>query len=112
MANGRVTLPKEIQRLSIRALGDLVLHVRGFHPSPTLTRPQIYDLLRYKGSDRNNPINQMRDRILAFIEDRADALALPCHGRCYEHSDAIVVACDLELRTDTIITIDLDDLDT
>lgn len=105
-------IPPELAAVGLRELADICYVQLGKYPSPTATRMQMYDLLRYKQPEGlENPIDRMRDKIIAFIEERKKELALPCHGRCYEHHDALVVACYLELREDTDVVGRLEEIE-
>ena len=41
--------------------------------------------------------NSMRITIINYIKEFKDQLALPCDGNCFNHSDAMVTNCFIEL---------------
>jgi len=107
-----VILPLSVERLSQRELLDMAVMQLGLRLHPGTPREQILGLLRYKGPDSllPNPINEMRAKLVAFIQLHQNQLSLPCHGDCYRHCDALVVQCYVELQRDTQLTIQLEDL--
>lgn len=97
-------IPSELRNIPLRELADICRLQLGRWPHPGATRAQMVQLLRYKvGADEEqiNPIDVLRDELLAFIAEHENELALPCHQNCYLHADALVVACQLQLRRDT-----------
>lgn len=47
-------------------------------------------------TERETPqhsVNDIRDKVMLFIDAHKDRLALSCDGDCYEHTDATVVGC-------------------
>jgi septum formation topological specificity factor MinE len=87
-----LTLPELFQRC-----WDL-LRVRA-HPGST--KQELIQLLLSDDPTPNahpNPVNQMREEIIAYINTDPNQLSLYCNGRCYEHPDLIVVSCYQKLR--------------
>lgn len=68
------------------------------------TREQMHDLLNYRLREADlsvNLINRMRNKIMEYIGKNHGKLSLPCHGRCYEHHDVVVLSCYRQLLEDT-----------
>ena len=108
-------IPSELQYLTQRELLDIARIQLGRHLHPGATREQIFDLLRCKQPEPpmpSNPIDSMREEIIAHIQLYENQLSLPCHGDCRKHADALVVQRYIELSRDTKIHVDLDDLTT
>ena len=75
-------------------LRHLIWHHYGIRASSRASVEHLTDLLDMKV--RTTPqyeVNQMRDQLVAFIEQHANQLALFCDGKCYRHTDATVVGC-------------------
>jgi hypothetical protein len=77
----------------------------GVRVGPFISEEDIISLLNYDiEADEikcDNPFNAMRDEIIAYIADNSGMLSLPCHGRCYEHCDLLVLNCHNQLPKKT-----------
>lgn len=82
-------------------LRHIVWEQLGMRVAPEVTVQQMEDLLHYRLDSQDlpaNPVNDMRDQIIAFIQDNRDRLSLPCDGDCYQHADAMVLNCHNMVR--------------
>jgi hypothetical protein len=78
-------------------LRHIVWQQLGIRVSPAATVEQMQDLLSYKLYGRDlpsNPVNALRDKIVAYIQENRDRLSLPCDGNCYNHPDGMVLNCN------------------
>ena len=101
------------ENLSVEELRHIAYEQLGVRVAASLSTDDIHDLLQYKTYPNqlpDNPVNQLRDRIIAFVDNHKGQLSLPCSGNCYEHSDAVVVTCYRELVRDTDGKIDEEDV--
>ena len=88
--------PKELQHIAWKQLGVRV--------SANASPEQIHELLRYELEPEDlphNPVNDLRDTLISFIEKHRDNLSLPCNGNCYEHEDGVVTFCFRQYKEDT-----------
>ena len=93
-----------INNLKRPELVDIAWKRLGVRVAPTATVEEIHNLLQYKIDEidlPSNPVNNMREEIISFIEIYKNQLSLPCHGDCYQHSDGIVTFCYRQLIEDT-----------
>ena len=90
-----------MQDLTQQELLHLVWEFTERRVHPGTPREDLIRLLQFEDVPLlDNPINKMRDGIMAYIEDNRGRLSLPCHGECYKHPDAVVVHCWLQLKAD------------
>ena len=76
----------ELRHLCWKQLGVRVNH--------TVSRKDLMSLLALKTlTTPHNPVNIMRDKIMAYIRANKNRLSLPCDGICYNHTDGVVLAC-------------------
>ena len=79
-------------------LRHIVWEQMGIRVSPSAQPEQLHDILQYKTDDiPHSPINEMRDKLIAFIQKNRNKLSLPCDGNCYTHHDGQVVFCHNQL---------------
>ena len=92
-----------VEDLSVKELQHVVWEQLGIRPSPRATAAQLHSILRYEIHERDLPknrINELRNTLMSFIKAHEGQLSLPCSGDCYEHTDARVISCYIELEED------------
>ena len=76
----------------------IVYEQLGLRIDPRTPKEDLHKLLQYKVKTLpNTPINEMRNRLMTFIENNRSRLSLPCNGNCYEHHDGVVLYCHRQL---------------
>lgn len=88
--------------LTSAEMRHIVWEQLGIRVAPEVTVQQMEDLLHYRVDPAklpHNPINDMRDSIMAFIQVNRDRLSLPCDGDCYQHGDVMVLNCHNLVRS-------------
>lgn len=96
-------MPADIYELQRAELKHILWEQLGIRVAPTVTCTDMHLLLHYTISVRDipeNPIDEMRDKLVAFIQTHKDQLSLPCNGNCYEHSDGVVLSCYRQFKED------------
>tara|TARA_Y100000310_G_C20444646_1_gene697763 strand:+ start:489 stop:698 length:210 start_codon:yes stop_codon:yes gene_type:complete len=58
-----------------------------------MTRLQLVAAYFEEVRPTDNPVDDLRDEVMDFIEENRDNLELSCNGICYEHSHAKVLQC-------------------
>lgn len=62
--------------------------------SPAATEQHMIDLLNTKVVvTPQHKVNQMRDEVSEYVAKYRDQLSLWCDGKCYNHTDVMVVNC-------------------
>jgi hypothetical protein len=92
-----------VDSLERQELQQIVWEQMGIRVSNQSTRKQLHDLLCYRLDEEDlpdNSVNAKRGEIMQFIEDHRNQLSIPCSGKCYEHSDGVVLTCYLQLKED------------
>jgi len=70
--------------------------------NPNTTAEQMHALLQYETQAiADNPINDMRNQLMSFINDNKNRLSLPCDGNCFNHADGVVLYCHTKLMEGT-----------
>ena len=90
----------DLTRLEMQAIAWERLGIRA---APSTTKEQYLALFSFEIPKEDlppNPVNNMRDELIAFIAAHRDQLSLPCEGDCYQHSDGVVLACYLQYKED------------
>ena len=66
----------------------------GKRTPPNFPRDKMLDVVAM-GPSRVplSPVDTLRNELADFIETNRNNLSLPCHGRCREHGDLIVLLC-------------------
>jgi len=79
-------------------LRHIVLEQTGVRVSPSTKLEDLHSFLQFNLEEiPETPINQMRNSLIAFIENNRSRLSLPCNGNCYEHHDGVVLFCYKQL---------------
>lgn len=79
-------------------LRHIVLEQMDVRVDPSVDTEKLHDFLQYRTrSIEQTPINNMRDKLITFIEENRSRLSLPCNGNCYEHHDGVVLFCYQQL---------------
>ena len=93
-----------IEHLTKEELKHIAWRQLGVRVSPQATSEEIHDLLQYRKDESElppNPVNELRDTLIEFIETNRENLSLPCSGNCYTHEDGLVVFCYRQFKEDT-----------
>jgi hypothetical protein len=75
-------------------LKHLVYQNYGIRVHPAATEQHMVALLNLE--ERVTPahgINDIRDKVMLFIDSHKGRLAISCDGNCYDHTDATVLGC-------------------
>lgn len=94
----------DVNTLTQRELIDIAWEQLGVRVGRNVAPEDIHKLLQYELDTEDlpaNPVNDKRDTLIEFINSHRDKLSLPCNGNCYEHCDAIVIACYAQFKEDT-----------
>lgn len=91
-----------LENLTVEELRHIAYEQLGVRVPLTASPEEIHALLQYETHEiAENPVDVLRDRMIAFMARHEGRLSLPCSGDCYEHSDAVAIACYRELMRDT-----------
>lgn len=94
---------KSVKNLKRPELTHIVWEQLGIRPGPSVSLQEMHDALQYRETGSgisSNPVNNMREELVAFIDSHRDQLSMPCNGKCYEHCDTIVVSCHAQYMED------------
>lgn len=95
---------EELPSLTHRELVAITWQQLGVRAGFNARDDDMHAMLAYEASPEDvvdNPINDMRDELIDFIEGHRDRLSLPCNGNCYAHSDGVVLSCFMQYQEDT-----------
>ena len=83
-------------------LQQAILNERGIRVTRSHTTSQLHEILQYKRDVSSNPVDAMRDQLIAFISENKSRLSLSCDGDCHNHTDGVVLYCHASLLEDNI----------
>jgi len=96
------SLTETLSKLNSRELRELCWEKVKQRPIAGLSIKEAEVILSIKDeSVRENPVNNMRDTMIEFIEKNQFKLAVYCDGNCYNHPDEIVIGCYQDYLKDT-----------